>query len=267
MEQSLRTGIEMVISHFNEDLSFIASLPWSELDAIYVYTKTDDIRNLVFPAGVPNVIVIPLPNVGRCDHTYLYHIIKRYDNLAAVTIFLPGSCTLPEKLPQMQYTMHMAIKERDSIFFAICPSGPGVDYRKELKNFQLDEWKSTHKDNDRNHPEAKLEPCVIRPFGDWYKQTIGNEPLSFLVLRGIFAVSKEHVHNRPIEFYQKLIGFVSAHSNPEAGHYIERSWSTVFMPYPKSRVKQVDAMHRPFLLHNTYLQTGFIRVMPSSAAV
>jgi len=36
--------------------------------------------------------------------------------------------------------------------------------------------------------------------------------------------------NHPITRYQHLILTVNDHFNPEAGHYIERSWGAIFYP-------------------------------------
>ena len=41
---------------------------------------------------------INLPNIGREAHTYLYHIINNYDNLADINVFLPGSVDTTHKM-------------------------------------------------------------------------------------------------------------------------------------------------------------------------
>jgi hypothetical protein len=76
---------EIVIARYNEDLSWLKKIPKSI--KITVYNKgLDDIIK------IPNVKydIIKLPNVGRESHTYLYHIIHNYDNLAHKTIFCQG---------------------------------------------------------------------------------------------------------------------------------------------------------------------------------
>ena len=247
------SGIELVVSHFSEDLGFIADLPCSMFDVIFVYTKAESIKTLVLPLGIPNIFIIQLPNVGRCDHTYLYHIINRYNSLGKVTIFIPGSCTHPDKIGQMRFTIQAAIKEMNSVFFAVCPPLPsGGNFKDLLYDFVLDEYACTNKENAANHPDKNLKPCSIRPFGEWYTHTLGDTPLPYLVLRGIFAVSREHIHNRSIDFYRMLISFVSDHSNPEAGHYMERAWAAVFRPYPSSCVK----MTKKFAIRSNGSNTG-----------
>ena len=41
--------------------------------------------------------IIDLPNVGRCDHTYLYHIVTNYNRLSDIIVFFPGSLDLTYK--------------------------------------------------------------------------------------------------------------------------------------------------------------------------
>jgi len=71
--------IEIVIARYNEDLSWLRKIP--KKIKITIYNKgLDDI----------NIQSIKLPNIGRESHTYLYHIINNYDNLADKTIFCQG---------------------------------------------------------------------------------------------------------------------------------------------------------------------------------
>jgi len=66
---------EIVVARYNENLSWLKKLPKDII--ITVYNKgNDDI----------NIPSIKLPNIGRESHTYLYHIIKNYNNLADQTI-------------------------------------------------------------------------------------------------------------------------------------------------------------------------------------
>ena len=76
--------IEIVIARYNEDLTWLKKIP--KTIKITIYNKgLDDIKI----AGV-KYDIIKLPNIGRESHTYLYHIINNYDNLAHKTIFCQG---------------------------------------------------------------------------------------------------------------------------------------------------------------------------------
>lgn len=69
--------VEIVISRFNEDISWINGLSHK----IHIYNKGE-------PCGFD---CIKMENVGREATTILYHIINNYDNLPEYTIFLQGN--------------------------------------------------------------------------------------------------------------------------------------------------------------------------------
>ena len=83
---------EIVIARYNENLEWINEEPFNR-HPIIVYNKSDN-----YDFSKNNITqIINLPNIGRETHSYLYHIVKNYDNLKEVTIFLPGSVELPNK--------------------------------------------------------------------------------------------------------------------------------------------------------------------------
>ena len=71
--------LNIVIARYKENLDW--ALPYN--DIAFIYNK-----------GPPDVKefsrILTVKNVGREGHTYLYHIIANYDNLAQRTIFLQG---------------------------------------------------------------------------------------------------------------------------------------------------------------------------------
>jgi len=71
---------EIVVARYNEDLSWLEQLPKDIKITIYNKGK-DDIK---YP-------YIKLPNIGRESHTYMYHIVENYNNLAEMTIFCQGN--------------------------------------------------------------------------------------------------------------------------------------------------------------------------------
>ena len=68
----------LVITKYKEDISWINKI---KNHNITVYDKSE------FPVKDS----IKLPNVGRECHTFLYHIVKNYDNLDDITVFLQGN--------------------------------------------------------------------------------------------------------------------------------------------------------------------------------
>ena len=66
--------VEIVVARYNETLGWLNEYPFNQFKYI-IYNKGD---NYTFvKTGVQQII--NLENVGRCDHTYLYHIIENYN--------------------------------------------------------------------------------------------------------------------------------------------------------------------------------------------
>jgi len=220
--------VHIVVSRYSEELDFLFNKPFSSYK-ITIYDK----GSIPPLSGYPdNCTVVRLPNVGRCDHTYLYHIITNYNNLDDVTVFLPASCTTDDKISLVKQVMRRVSKFKTTVFTSKYQS----DFIKLEGGFYLDEWQASNPANKKTNPESKLQLSPIRPFGKWYEHNfpeLNGVPIYNVSLKGIFAVSKEDIWRNPIEKYKQLISYVDNHSNPEAGHYIERSWGALF--YKKSR--------------------------------
>jgi hypothetical protein len=62
------------------------------------------------------------------------------------------------------------------------------------------------------------------------------DEINCLIYYGIFSISKNDIVQHSVDRYKKLIKDLSDHSNPEVGHYIERSWSAIFYPMNHTKV-------------------------------
>jgi hypothetical protein len=171
-----------------------------------------------------------LPNVGKCDHTYLTHIINNYDRLDDVTVFLPACFYNSLKKRELTHRLLQKVYMTGKTCFV----GKKVVDKKELSQlylFQIDRWESSLPEN-KGGTSPNCEPSEIRPYGKWLENVFKVKDALKLnqicvTYFGIFAVRKEDIRRRPVSFYKKLLSFVKT-PNPEAGHYIERSWDLIF---------------------------------------
>ena len=216
-------NVSIIVSRFNEDLKWILESPFNQFKYI-VYNKgdNDDFEKT-------NVIeTIPIENVGKNDHTYLYHIVKNYENLSNIIVFFPGSINIDYKKQKAIQILNNIIKSNYTKAYFV------GHYQNNIKgsfyDFQLDEWKTTDLKNFTKNDESKLQLAKIRPYGLWYKYFFGDTIARWSTWWGIFSLDKRDIINHPITRYQILIELINKHSNPEAGHYIERSWSAIFYP-------------------------------------
>lgn len=211
-----------VIARYNEDLKWLNEYPFNQITYIVYNKGINDKFNK------KNVIkIINLKNVGRCDHTYLYHVVNNYDNLDDITIFLPGSVDMILK-------KHIAKELIDKIIkynIGIMITQPFIKlFEKTLYDFEVNNYSASYGKNKDLNPEKKIQKSKIRPFGKWYEDKFNNFDIKYTIQYGIFSIDKKDILQFSKEYYNKFLFDVSESSNPEAGHYIEKSWVSIFNP-------------------------------------
>jgi hypothetical protein len=210
--------MDLVVARYEEDISWIKTLPTQLYSRIYIYNKG---TNAEF--DIPNSEVRTLPNVGREGHTYLTHIVNHYDNLPDITFFVPGSSkTNQEKMRRVMKISEYLKNNRTSIILG------HTDIRTidEANNFKIDEWKSTSVENANKNPESNIQASTDRPLKVWFEKRFNGESINCASFLGIVAVSREDIRKRPVEFYYNLSQEMLS-TNPETGHYIERVWKHI----------------------------------------
>jgi hypothetical protein len=217
----MNNKIEFVISRYNEDLNWINEN----------FFSNNDIPIIVYNKGINDNInikkeykIINLENVGRESHTYLYHIINNYDNLADNTIFLPGSSDMTIKNHRARIILKETMKHNKTIILG----QRYYDIKNAFYDYLLDDYTSSHQNNLIN--SSKLEKSEIRPFGKWYEHYFGDKKTQYITWSGILSISKENILFHPKEYYENLIKQLESSSNPEVGHYFERAWAIIFHP-------------------------------------
>ena len=188
---------EIVVARYREDLGWLKILPQDIRVTVYNKYFLEDIH---------------LPNIGREAHTYLYHIIKNYDNLADYTIFCQGApldhCpTLFEKL-EMPFENDSGViwlnkpeQESPENIYSFSawqhPLGLPVGY---FLSFLL-------------HIDINIASEIRFPYGAQY------------------IVHKNNILNRPKDFYEFLIKFLldpSENCAIQEACLFERLWPYIF---------------------------------------
>ncbi len=216
--------VDLVIARYKEDLSWLKDYAHLPFRKIYIYSKSKEPIQCPRSSGCK---IIQLPNVGVCDHTYLYHITTQYNNLADYTIFLPGSADLPKKASKTKKILESAFAFQPKIV-GFTLDGP-VD--KLFDSFELTSWETSSSQNRDSNPI----PFVLanpRPFGRWYRHQFPGNSVHRVSYFGMFAVSRETIHTTPKSVYQKCRNLLSKDTFSETAHYVERSWATFFADLP-----------------------------------
>jgi Protein of unknown function (DUF3431) len=219
-DASAHWSVQVVVSRFAEDLSWLDELPFKD---VLVYDKGSTPHN-----APPHVKVQKLPNVGKCDHTYLYHLHTWYDSLADVTVFLPGSVMSDELKKRKMRSVIAAVQRTGRSAFPAIPCDIALHILCPW--FQLGGWKTSDPSNTSSLVDGFMQPCPERPLGRWYAKNFPGISVHNVWLQGIFAVDRTHAMHCSRERYRKLLRYVDNHPNPEAGHYIERCWEAIFHP-------------------------------------
>lgn len=219
-------NLQIVIARYNEDLEWLKEEPFNQYPVI-VYNKGPN-QNFYHAPNIKEVI--PVKNIGRDAHTMLYHIIKNYDNIADVTVFLPGSAQLGHKLPKAKSQVIECAKHNDTVIIKNASGYYPNGIQKDLNDFQIDDYVSTDTKNKDLNPENKLLPAEIRPFGKWHETRFPNIQTNYVSYNCIIGISKKDILQHPKSYYENLIRELSTHSSPEVVHYYERAWFSIFTP-------------------------------------
>lgn len=210
----LNNKFQIVIARYNENINWL--LPYRNI--VIIYNKGNYVPLL------NKFQTIYLENVGRESHTYIYHIVNNYDNLAERTLFFQGNISDHKMLDIEDYF-------KNDNFIGKFNEITINDLSKNINHFG--KYKNDYMSG--NMKKCNFTPC------DWIKKVIGIDitQQSLNVVWGAnFSLSKELILSKPKEFYQNILRYIDYHQNLEEGHYLERTWYIIFnFPYiPKSKI-------------------------------
>jgi hypothetical protein len=222
--------IEIVVARYNEDLKWTLEYPFNQ----FKYTIYNKGINENFEKTFVTKI-ITLENVGRVNHTILYHIFINYGStLADITIFFPGSLCINSKKKQAQCLLNRIISNHFKYAFFECNYVPNI--LSKFKNFKIDHHTCSSLSNRSINDETALKKSELRPYYKWFLHNFGNITPHCYVYKDIFSIHKNDILKHKKYRYEKLVNQVSTHSNPEISHYIERSWGAIFYPFIYTKV-------------------------------
>lgn len=227
--------IDLVIARYNEPLDWLNEHKDKKFNKIFIYNKgSSEVTCPIKPVS-GDVIYTKLPNVGRCDHTYIYHIIHNYNKLGDVTIFTKGSTICPgrhgyHEPSQFNKIIKTVFETGNTVFVG---DKHNENLGRTMGSFTMNHYVSYCSVNVNSTTKPRLHPANPRPYSAWYAKHFPNIDENRVSYRGVFSVSKAHIHNRKKDAYQPFLQELEVDSNPEAGHYMERSWLALFYKIPE----------------------------------
>ena len=190
---------DLVVAHYREDLAWLNNLS-ADWEAV-VYSKGDP------PPGA-----LPLPNVGREAHTYLHHIVDRYDDLADWTVFTQG---FPfDHVPDFHKILNAMAEARGP--------EPGFIWLGLFIDYDVGDGSRLFKQWSKNSDGRGL---ALDKF--WTEFTDEAAPKRYCFFPGaIFAVHRSVVHKQPKSIYVNALAL--SERFPDAAHCFERCWDRFF---------------------------------------
>ena len=216
---------DLVVSAYAADLGWVEDLREKYPDVrVWMYDK-DEIPAVGLRWQTPP---IRLPNVGKCDHTYLHHIVEHYDDLADWTLF---TTDCPHDSVPAGFKMADGLIPQPH---AVCPWVCRVrDWDAATGRIRWETFANRPDKNGTNWAErfasGKITPARLS-FVDWAKKYVGcdvNRDWPGYHPGAVFAAPKKAITYLPREFYARLRDQLSHSVEPEEGHYMERLWLTV----------------------------------------
>lgn len=204
--------LELAVARYNEDLQWLRRVP--QEFRITVYNKGDD-------TPIPHSS-IPLANIGHEAHTYLHHIVTRYEDLADVTVFCQGKPF--DHVPDFHRTLRKLAKGAMEISDFLW-LGFIID-RDDPEGSLFKKWHP-----DRQLPMTYFWRSLFRSISDTSALDVGcsvlEVPSEFIFFPGgQFAVTATCIRSRDLSFYKRALE-ISAES-PDMAHCFERCWDRVF---------------------------------------
>lgn len=190
-------SVQVVIASYNEDLRWLKWLPedWS----LQIYNTKADRQDL--PAGA-----IKLPNTAREAGQYLAHIVRNYDDLADVTLFLQGF-PFDHNAPAVIRTLLNKEFPHPICYVGANPGTLGYSLGKPFFQQAQAIFKKAY------------DVIGEEEIGDVIPFTVGAQ----------FYVRREVVHARPLAFYERLLQATTDEDTKNGfAHVVEGCWGCAF---------------------------------------
>ena len=257
------TDCDLVLAHCTEDVDWVIGES-KRYARVFLYSKCVTKLKESFTSQVPNLRVIPSPNVGSNDYAILHHVIDHYDDLAPLSVFCEagwdelGFCS-PDQVVRPaaaveRYKHAASLEERAAVpYWPVLPQfgSPNLACLKQLrrscrtpKGRSVGLWADTTaglahfsmigvSEYKFQHTPSRKAPFVASGYpnyGTWLAHMLGGELASHLFDKAERLAlggyfSAERANLRRYPI-EVYRGFaaVQQHPNAEVDHFIERSW-------------------------------------------
>jgi hypothetical protein len=202
-----------------------------------------------------NATLVPLPNVGGCDHTMSFWMSevaptlpRAYDS-DEVVVFLKDSLIHPAWINIRDFKTTLEIATSDQDFGCVLELPPGFSFFANLKVLRKFKRNKYLRQSERA-PIQGADPFIsfkspYKNLGDWHRGLgiIFPGPYVPVCYGGMFIVKRSRIDEVPMEVLRNLTTSLARGNNIEEGHFAERTWAALFIDN-LSVAKQVSLQER-----------------------
>lgn len=240
---ALKLNIHLVVSHCKKDVSWL-----DEFTTGFVISSVHIISKCGVPVeGAPSGSTIEiLPNVGRCDHTYLHYItsilsekVEKGTEKNSVVVFLKDNRYMHQSGHWNDFGTMVGMAGSHQGFS--CGLIPYMIMSKDDKLLLISSYHDTTKlftftmdeyvepetgfyEGDGTQFKAKFANV-----GEFYRSLNVGEILDTVQVcyAGVFAASVTNIMHVDMSVWNQLEALLSRGNSIEEGHFMERSWANL----------------------------------------
>lgn len=258
LTENTRTMIKVIVSHCQNSLLWLTDfIGGHNIASIHVISKCG-----ITVQGAPkNSTILELPNVGRCDHSYVYYINHFLNNEKGgvdkdtIIFFLKDDMSEENKHQRGEWNnfesmlrsassvngFSCGIAERTPLSWSTTDESYSAFHSTEdLFEFQMELYDRNMKGYASNTTEFQ---SAFNNLGDFIRHTSNNlyPELVQVCYGGVFAVSYHNIKTINKSAWDKIEKLLSRGNNIEEGHFMERAWAPM-LSTPNLKRYQIKAL-------------------------
>lgn len=224
----MQNNFEFVVARYKEDINWLNNFKDAKITVYNKFYKENVVLN----------------NVGREAHTYLYHIVKNYDNLKKYIIFTQGD-PIAHSPNFLKNVKNLMVNPVDKFKYL----GEKIRIKSLNQNFSNLKYRFNHRDHPviyilKNYSPIHLQYEFINTdYKSNIKFSVSNsliikKPKSRILISNknsveymagaIFVTSSDIIYKKPKEYYQKILRdpILELETNicPISAYALERIW-------------------------------------------
>lgn len=194
--------IHIVTSIVNESYKYLENIALS-LDAkLIVYKKNNSINDIIKIKNSDKLDIYEIPNIGRCDYSFLIHIINNYNNLPDELLFIKSN------MNKHNVDIIKCLKSENNYNFMNIGTHPEkININPNINNKNCRNLSHCYRNSPLDTSQKKYDSLMIV---DFYNIMFPNTHLPDYLFDGFnhgpcFFIKKNLILNHSIDKYENLL--------------------------------------------------------------